>query len=138
MARTRSYRDLIVWQKAMGMARSTYRASRDFPKVEAYGLVCQMRRAAISIPSNIAEGHGRLSDLQMRHFLGNARGSLYELLTQVELAGDLGFLDESRVHELMDQGSEVGRLINGLIASLAEKRLAAQNNAHPTNRAERN
>jgi four helix bundle protein len=134
MARTRSYRDLIVWQKAMGMARSTYQVSRDLPKTEAYGLVSQMRRAAISIPSNIAEGHGRLSDLQMRHFLGNARGSLYELQTQLELAGDLGLVEEIKVRDLMGQGAEVARLINGLIASIAERKTAG---AITTDRAKR-
>jgi four helix bundle protein len=84
-----------------------------------------MRRAAVSIPSNIAEGHGRLTDLQFRHFLGNARGSLYELETQSDLAADLGYLDKQRVRSLMDQGSEVARLINGLITSLRQRDVSA-------------
>jgi len=111
---------LIVWQKAMVLARQAYSLTAGLPKDEAYGLLSQMRRAAVSIPSNIAEGHGRLSDSQFRHFLGNARGSLYELETQSELASDLGFLDKQRVRILMDQGAEVGRLINGLITSLRQ------------------
>jgi len=74
MARPKSYRELIVWQKAMAMAKRAYELSQGLPKSESYGLLTQMRRAAVSVPSNIAEGHGRLTDLQFRHFLGNARG----------------------------------------------------------------
>jgi four helix bundle protein len=122
MARPKSYRELIVWQKAMAMAKRAYELSQGLPKSESYGLLTQMRRAAVSVPSNIAEGHGRLTDLQFRHFLGNARGSLYEMQTQLELAGDLGYLDRRLVQELMEQGSEVARLINGLISALSETR----------------
>ncbi|MGD0802434.1 MAG: four helix bundle protein [Terracidiphilus sp.] len=118
MARPKSYRELIVWQKAMALARRAYELSQCLPKSEAYGLLTQIRRAAVSVPSNIAEGHGRLTDLQFRHFLGNARGSLYEMQTQLELASDLGYLNEILVRELMDQGVEVARLINGLISSM--------------------
>jgi four helix bundle protein len=118
VARPKSYRDLIVWQKAMGLARNAYALSRGLPKTEAYGLLTQIRRAAVSVPSNIAEGHGRLTDSQFRHFLGNARGPLYEMQTQLELVGDLGYLDERLVRELMDQGGEVARLINGLVSAL--------------------
>ena len=80
----------------------------------------QIRRAAVSVPSNIAEGYGRLTDLQFRHFLGNARGSLYELQTQIELAADLGYFDAESAQKLLEQGSEVARLINGLVASLSD------------------
>ena len=118
MARPKDYRDLIVWQKAMALARFAYAHSTALPKSEAYGLISQIRRAAVSVPSNIAEGHGRLTDLQFRHFLGNARGSVYELRTQFELAADLGFIDRKPMQELMGQAEEVMRLINGLIASL--------------------
>jgi four helix bundle protein len=124
MARPKSYRDLIVWQKAMALARCAYTISQGLPKSEAYGLLTQIRRAAVSVPSNIAEGYGRLSDLQFRHFLGNARGSLYEMQTQLELAGELGYLDEKLVREIMDHGSEVARLINGLISVLTDARVA--------------
>jgi four helix bundle protein len=120
MARPKSYRELIVWQKAMALARRAYALSQGLPKNEAYGLLTQIRRAAVSVPSNIAEGHGRLTDSQFRHFMGNARGSLYEMQTQLELAGDLGYLDDKLVRELMDQGWEVARLINGLISTLGE------------------
>ena len=118
MPRPKSYRDLIVWQRAMALARQTYFATNEFPNREAYGLASQIRRAAVSVPSNIAEGHGRLTDSQFRHFLGNSRGSLCEMQTQLELAMDLGYLKKETSQQLMDQGSEVARLINGLIASM--------------------
>lgn len=118
VARPKSYRDPIVWQKAL--ARQAYALTTGLPKGEAYGLFSQIRRAAVSIPSNIAEGQGRLTDLQFRHFPGNARGSLFELETQVELASDLGYLEEQSARGLMDKGAEVARLINGLIASLRQ------------------
>lgn len=116
MARPKNYRDIILWQKAMVLAREVYAATNLFPKEEFFGLRMQIRRAAVSIPANIAEGHGRLTDLQFRHFLGNARGSLSELQTELELARDLGFVDADKISPLSDQGSEVARLLNGLIA----------------------
>jgi four helix bundle protein len=121
VARPKDYRDLIVWQKAMALARSAYAETLGLPKSEAYGLLVQIRRAAVSIPSNIAEGHGRLTDLQFRHFLGNARGSVYELRTQFELAADPGYLEQKSVRQLMEPGAEVTRLLNGLIASLCTR-----------------
>ena len=136
MARPKNYRDLIVWQKAMALARQAYSLSRMLPKNEAYGLLAQVRRAAVSVPSNIAEGHGRLTDSQFRHFLGNARGSLYELQTQLELAGDLGYLDNEQLHKLMEQGAEVARLINGLLASFTRGEnagTAETSSANPAN-----
>ncbi|HEX8711531.1 MAG TPA: four helix bundle protein [Terracidiphilus sp.] len=132
MSRPKSYRELIVWQKAMALARQAYVISEALPKRETYGLVNQIRRAAVSIASNIAEGYGRLTDTQFRHFLGNARGSLYEMQTQIELAADLGYLDKEGKNQLMEQGSEVARLVNGLLASL---RSAANNSSPATNAA---
>lgn len=129
MARPKEYRELIVWQKAMALARQAYVLTSTLPKSEAYGLLTQIRRAAVSIPSNIAEGHGRLTDSQFRHFLGNSRGSLNELLTQVELAADLGYLDRKSVQELMEQGAEVARLINGLVATLRSSSANPANSA---------
>ena len=126
MARPKNYRDLIVWQKAMAMAKRTYALTQGLPKSEAYGLLSQIRRAAVSVPSNIAEGHGRFTDAQFRYFLGNARGSLSELQTQLELAGDLGSLDKRLVHEAMEQGVEVARLINGLVASMGSVKKIVQ------------
>jgi four helix bundle protein len=106
----------------MGLARQTYFLCQGLPRNEAYGLLAQMKRAAVSVPCNIAEGHGRLTDLQFRHFLGNARGSLYELQTQLELAGDLGYLDKKMVQESMERGWEVARWINALISSMDKER----------------
>jgi len=100
-ARTRHYRDLLVWQKSMELARAVYRETEALPKPELYGLKAQMRRAAVSIPSNIAEGHGRLDDGHFRQFLATSRGSLFELQTQLELAGDLKLLNEPAVREIM-------------------------------------
>ena len=100
------------------MAVDVYRASEGFPRAEIYGLTSQVRRAAISIASNIAEGQGRLTKGEFNHFLGQARGSLLELETQLEIALDLGFIGESDFAKLCEQFSEVRRLLNGLIDSL--------------------
>jgi four helix bundle protein len=131
MARSRSYRELIAWQKAMKLAKAAYRIGNNLPRKEAYGLVSQLQRAAVSVPSNIAEGHGRLTDLQFRHFLGTARGSLCELQTQVELACDLGYVSVEEFKEFMEKSSEVARLINGLITSLRELRTPAKKTLTP-------
>lgn len=123
MARPKDYRDLIVWQKAMVLVREVYAATNQFPKEEIFGLRMQIRRAAVSIPANIAEGHGRLTDMQFRHFLGTARGSLSELQTELDLAGALGFIHAETISPLSDMSCEVARLLNGLIAVMprAEK-----------------
>lgn len=118
VTRTRHYRDLLVWQKAMSLAKDVYRESEVLPARETYRLQSQMRRAAISIPSNIAEGHGRLNDGHFRQFLATSRGSLFELQTQLELSGDLRLLEKEKVEALMDRCEEVARMINGLLASL--------------------
>jgi four helix bundle protein len=110
------FKDLLVWQKAMALVTEVYRLTRNFPKEELYGLTCQMRRAAVSIPSNIAEGQGPLTRGEFVHFLGQARGSLCELDTQMRLAKALGYLPE--VEPPYEQSAEVGRLLNGLINSL--------------------
>ena len=117
-SRTRHYRDLLVWQKAMDLARSVYRATDGLPKSETYGLQSKLRRAAVSIPSNITEGHGRLNDGHFRQFLATSRGSLFELQTQLELAADLNLIQVGVAAGLMQQGEEVARLINGLLAAL--------------------
>ena len=131
MSRSRNYRELIAWQKAMKLAKAAYRLSSDLPRKEAYGLISQLQRAAVSVPSNIAEGHGRLTDLQFRHFLGNARGSLCELQTQVELAYDLEYISAEKLNRFMEQSSEVARLINGLISALRELRGLAKKDLTP-------
>ncbi len=102
----------------MELTKAVYRETEALPKNEMFGLQSQMRRAAVSIPSNIAEGHGRLNDGHFRQFLATSRGSLFELQTQLELAGGLKFINETKVNELMAQSEEVARLINGLLAAL--------------------
>jgi len=118
VARTRYFRDLLVWQKSMQLAHAVYRNTSGFPRSEVFGLAGQMRRAAVSVPSNIAEGHGRLSDRSMRVFLAQARGSLFELETQTELASGLGYLKPEAEKELLESCREIGRMLNGLLAVL--------------------
>jgi four helix bundle protein len=113
-----SYRDLIVWQKAIGMVTEVYRSTRTFPREETYGLTSQLRRSAVSVASNIAEGQGRLSRKEFRQFLGQARGSLIEMETQVVIAGNLGYLSLESSKLLMDRSGEVSRLLHRLIESL--------------------
>jgi four helix bundle protein len=117
----RSYKDLVVWQKAMDLVTSTHRATARFPKDELFGLTSQARRAAVSIPSNIAEGQGRLSENEFRHFLGLARGSLMELEMQLQVSENLGYLPKEEVAGLLQSCGEVGRVLNGLIASIAKQ-----------------
>jgi four helix bundle protein len=118
MARTRHYRDLIAWQKAMDLARSVYAQTEEFPKSETFGLRMQLRRSAVNVASHIAEAHGRLNDLEMRKGLGAARAALNEFETQAELAGSLSFFQAGAAEILLDLSSEVGKLINGLIGVL--------------------
>jgi four helix bundle protein len=113
-----SYRELIVWQKAMDFVAEVYRVTRSFPKEELYGVTSQVRRAAVSIPSNIAEGQGRQTTGEFRQFLGHARGSLLETETQVLLSERLKYLDHKTTENLLQQAAEVGRILNGLIGSL--------------------
>jgi four helix bundle protein len=101
----------------MELVTEIYRITRELPKDELFGLVSQIRRAAVSIPSNIAEGQGRLSKGEFRVFLGNARGSLSELETQILIAKNLDFVSELKATRLLEMAKEVGRTLNGLIAS---------------------
>ncbi|TQE99074.1 MAG: four helix bundle protein [Spiribacter salinus] len=110
--RVRGHRDLTTWQHAMTLARLVYEATATFPNKETYGLVAQMRRAAVSIPSNIAEGAGRGTPAEFRHFLRVARGSLSELETQLLLAEDFGYLQPN--HAIAETISSLFRLCKGL------------------------
>jgi four helix bundle protein len=116
-----SYRNLVVWQKAMTLVSSVYQMTRSFPDSERFGLTSQIQRAAVSIPSNIAEGQGRLATKEFRHFLGIARGSLKELETQILLAIDLGYMDEAKAAECLSLTDEIGRMVNALIKALERK-----------------
>ena len=112
------YEDLIVWQKAKAFASEIYRATEPFPKTEIYGLTSQLRRAAVSVASNIAEGQGRLTKGEFCHFLGQARGSLLEVETQLSISLDLHLLKKDEFHDLQHKSYEVRRLLNGLIESM--------------------
>ncbi len=117
----KNYSELIAWQKAMDLVEAVYGATKLFPKEELYGLTSQLRRAAVSIPSNIAEGQGRKSLNEFLHFLSIAYGSLREVETQILIAGRLNYLTQPEVRRLIEFTSEVGRLINGLANSLSKK-----------------
>jgi four helix bundle protein len=111
------HRDLIVWQKAMDLVVAVYKLSESFPKTETYGLASQIQRAAVSIPSNIAEGHGLKQTQAYARHLAIASGSLAELETQLEIADRLGYLSPER-RQVIDQASEAGRMLWGLRRSL--------------------
>jgi four helix bundle protein len=115
---TESYRNLIAWQKAKELALDIYRCTRKFPKDEIYGLTSQLRRAAISVPSNIAEGKGRHYRKEFVHFLYQARGSLLELETQISIARDLEYLDANTFKNTLGKAEELGRVLNGLVNRL--------------------
>lgn len=112
----KGHRDLVVWQKAMTLVSEVYRTTHNFPRDELYGPTGQIRRSAVSIPSNIAEGHGRNSRKEFRQFIGQARGSVTELETQLEIARNLGYLALIDAAQLLSQAAEVGRMLNGLRA----------------------
>ena len=114
----RHYKDLIAWQKAMGLASAVYDAMESFPKRETYSLTDQMRRAAVSVPSNIAEGQAHYTDREFRHFLRRSRGSLAELETQLLIARQRNYLSEPQAAELLKRSAEVSRILSGLINSL--------------------
>jgi four helix bundle protein len=114
----RSYKDLVAWQKSMDLVTAIYSATAGFPKEEQFGLTSQVRRAAVSIPSNIAEGQGRLSEKEFRYFLGQSRGSLMEVETQLQIAQNLGYLESAKTSALLQACAEVGRILNGLLASI--------------------
>jgi four helix bundle protein len=120
-----SFRDLLVWQRAMQLAVAVYRLTRDFPREELYGLTSQARRSAVSISSNIAEGQGRLSSGEFKQFLGIARGSNFELQTQIEIARSLKMGDPKLLDEADGLSHEVGKMLYGMLESLkTSKRLS--------------
>jgi four helix bundle protein len=114
----RSYRDLLVWQRGMDLAVEVYRLTREWPKEEAYGLTSQARRAASSIPANVAEGYGRQSTASYTQFLKIARGSLKELETHLLLAERLVLNAEGNCSDALRQADELGRMLGGLIKSV--------------------
>jgi four helix bundle protein len=113
-----SFRDLLVWQRAMQLTVAIYRLTQEFPREEVYGLTSQIRRSAVSLPSNIAEGHGRLNTGEYRQFLGIARGSNCELQTQLEIARALKFGNASLLDEAEGLSHEVGKMLYATLESI--------------------
>ena len=123
MPTTFTYRDLDAWKQGMGLVEESYRVTASFPKHELHGLAGQIRRAAVSIPSNIAEGHSRRTTKAFANHVSIALGSQGELETCLELAGRLGFLKSPEATRLLSSANSVGRLLYGLYRSLERKLL---------------
>lgn len=121
LAAIRTYRDLLVWQKAMDLVVAAYESVKRLPGHEQYGLISQIQRAAVSIPANIAEGHGRRHRGDYLHHLSIARGSLLELETHFLIAGRLKYLQANDVQLILESTDELGRMISGLILKLKNK-----------------
>ena len=121
--RYKSYKDLIVWQKSMDLTQNVYDYTELLPKEELFGLSSQMRRCALSIPSNIAEGYGRCSDKEFIRFLYIASGSLAELETQMLLAVRLKYYNEEQLQAPFDLCKEIGKLLNALIARIKNEEI---------------
>lgn len=117
-----SFRDLTVWQRSMQLTLVIYRLTQQYPREETYGLTSQIRRAAVSLPSNIAEGHGRLNTNEFRQFLGIARGSNFELQTQLEIARSLQMGDPRLLNEAEELSPEVGKMIYSILDSTSKKK----------------
>jgi four helix bundle protein len=113
-----SYKDLTVWQRAMQMSLAIYRLSSGFPPEERYGLTSQIRRAGVSVPSNIAEGYGRGTRKDYKQFLSIARGSTLEVQTQLIIANELGFCDLQQMKETEGLSEEVSKMLYSLIGKL--------------------
>jgi four helix bundle protein len=115
-----SYKDLEVWKRSIDLVTAIYMATRQFPREELYGLTGQLRRAAISIPSNIAEGQGRITKREFRQFLGQARGSLMEVETQLLIACKLDYLDSEGLNSLLDTCGRIKQMLYRLMNSLSD------------------
>lgn len=114
----RNYQDLIVWQKAMLLVEMIYTATQSFPKHELYGLTNQIRRAAVSIPSNIAEGQARYSNAEFRHFLSIAQGSKAEVETQIMIANRLNYISKDEMNQALSLLLEISKMLASLRKSL--------------------
>lgn len=113
------YKKLTVWQKSILFVKDIYRVTRDFPEEEKYGLVSQLRRAAVSIPSNIAEGKSRNTDKEFKQFLYMARGSNSEIETQLIIANELGFINQEDFDNLFANCNEIGKLLTSFIKKIS-------------------
>lgn len=123
---TQKVEDLVVWQRAIELTVCIYTLTRLLPKDELYGLVSQMRRACVSVASNIAEGRGRLSHAEFRHFLGLAQGSLFELKTQLVVTEKLGFGNQSAITEAESLAEEVSKMLTSFIQTLSKRTKRAE------------
>lgn len=117
----KSYRDLLVWQRSIQLSVAVYRLTSGFPREETYGLTSQLRRAAISVASNIAEGYGRGSKGEYRNFLGVVRGSALEVQTQLVIAEKLGFAEEDKISEAALLAEEAGKMLWTMLANMQTK-----------------
>jgi len=117
----KTYTELFVWQKAMELVTSVYRETRNFPKEEIYGLTSQIRRSAVSIPSNIAEGFGRKSQQDFIRFLKISMGSLFELQTQLRIAKNLEYIGEVKFNAVFEDTREIERMLSAFIQSITDK-----------------
>jgi len=124
MTRALSYRDLDVWRRSMSLVKNIYALTSSFPREEIYGLTSQIRRAAVSIPSNIAEGHAKRSTKEFHRFCNISLGSIAELETQLLIAESLNYADTARVQSFLADLSELGKMLNSLLNGL-ERRLKA-------------
>jgi four helix bundle protein len=122
MTPLKNFQELIVWQKSMALVKQIYQHTSSFPKEEMFGLTSQMRRAAVSIPANIAEGQSRNTTGEFRQFLGIAKGSLAELQTLILLSANLDLLTQKNSSNLLMNCEEVGKMLNGLQKSLSPKK----------------
>jgi four helix bundle protein len=118
MTKTRNYRDLLVWQKAMLLVNKAYKTTARFPDSEKYGLANQLRRSAVSVPSNIAEGHGHSNSKDYIRFLNITMGSLFELQTQLEIAYNQEYLNDEIFKLMYDDSREIEKMLGALIRSL--------------------
>jgi four helix bundle protein len=127
----KQYQDLIGWQKAIALVNNIYEVSSTFPRDEMYGVTSQLGRAAVSVPSNIAEGQGRSTSGEFIQFLCYARGSLFELETQIIVANNLSYVADAQRDALIAKISELGRILNGLITSLQRRKRSGASHQPP-------
>jgi four helix bundle protein len=119
-----SYRDLSVWRKSVGLVTDIYKVTQAFPKEEVYSLTTQIRRAAVSVPSNIAEGWGRNTTKEYIQFLTIARGSLLELETQLIISHNLNYITGQSLQKILEKTQEINKMLNALMKSLGRRKLA--------------
>ena len=129
--RRKNHKDLILWQKAMSLATDVHRLTIALPRHEAFGLSSQLRRAAVSIPSNVAEGAARRTTREFLHFLHVARGSFAEFETQLQLSRNIGYVSDTSLTPILTSVNEVGRLLNAVIMDL-RRREAQRSSLPPT------